>query len=273
MFCFVVVVAVCFFIFVLLQISTDDGLPGKICGQCSRQVRSVLEYRNKIESSAERLRNIFHRRMGHNVKREFDCDIKQEIHFMLEYTDPLQRPQHDDDNHGVGAALMDGALTAEERQAASSAVAESSKEFDFSDLSDVDSVGMGGDDDYFGIDDDGVAMGAGGDDDQKEDFEDGQSMADRRAESAVLNAAVRLDNGRLQCHLCDKSLADRKTLQHHIRRHTGKGLKRCPKCNKGFDKPNLLRKHMETHEIDHGSCDTCKWKFTWKGEKRVHGLV
>lgn len=60
-------------------------------------------------------------------------------------------------------------------------------------------------------------------------------------------------NGRFQCELCEKSLADRRTFLLHIRLHLGKNLKHCEVCNRGFAKQNHLDRHQATHAKDNTS--------------------
>lgn len=57
-------------------------------------------------------------------------------------------------------------------------------------------------------------------------------------------------DGRYQCKFCDKTLADRRTYRLHIRLHTGKNLKRCNICDRGFAKQSHLDSHLKTHAKD-----------------------
>lgn len=58
---------------------------------------------------------------------------------------------------------------------------------------------------------------------------------------------ARIANGRYACHLCEKTLVDANGLKLHIRLHTGKNLKRCEICDRGFSKHSHLMRHMVTH--------------------------
>lgn len=49
----------------------------------------------------------------------------------------------------------------------------------------------------------------------------------------VLNKAKQV-NGRYQCEMCEKTLADRRTFLLHTRLHLGKNLKHCDICGKAF---------------------------------------
>lgn len=62
----------------------------------------------------------------------------------------------------------------------------------------------------------------------------------------LVNRAKRI-NGRFQCELCEKTLADRRTFLLHTRLHLGKNLKHCEICGKGFAKKNHLDRHKKVH--------------------------
>lgn len=67
-------------------------------------------------------------------------------------------------------------------------------------------------------------------------------------EFLITNRAKRV-NGRYQCELCEKSLADRRTFLLHTRLHLGKNLKHCDICGRGFAKQNHLNRHLNTHSV------------------------
>lgn len=77
-------------------------------------------------------------------------------------------------------------------------------------------------------------------------------------------------DGRWLCEICNKSLADPKTLTLHVRLHLGKKLKRCSVCNKGFAKQNHLDQHMKRHVPKTYRCRDCEKVFTTKDERRQH---
>lgn len=80
-------------------------------------------------------------------------------------------------------------------------------------------------------------------------------------------------NGRLMCHICDKSLADKRTLKLHIRLHTGKNLKKCLTCGRGFAKQSHLSRHMQSHLKKEYACDYCDEKFDAHQVRRLHLLT
>lgn len=79
-------------------------------------------------------------------------------------------------------------------------------------------------------------------------------------------------NGRIQCKLCNKSLGDRRTFKLHMRLHTGKNLKRCPECNRGFSKKSHLQRHMKCHLLKVYACDYCDESFDTVHNRRLHLL-
>lgn len=62
----------------------------------------------------------------------------------------------------------------------------------------------------------------------------------------LVNRAKQI-NGRYQCELCEKTLADRRSFLLHTRLHLGKNLKHCNICGKGFAKKNHLDRHQKVH--------------------------
>lgn len=67
------------------------------------------------------------------------------------------------------------------------------------------------------------------------------------ADIEMVNRA-KLVNGRFQCELCEKSLADRRTFLLHTRLHLNYKLKHCSICGRGFAKQNHLSRHKKIHE-------------------------
>lgn len=95
-----------------------------------------------------------------------------------------------------------------------------------------------------------------------------QSQDEAAIEFNIQNA--RQPNGRYECHICQKSLADPKTLKLHIRLHTGQNLKHCPICQRGFAKKNHLTRHMASHEKKEYPCEQCAEVFDHFHERRLH---
>lgn len=80
------------------------------------------------------------------------------------------------------------------------------------------------------------------------------------------------DGTKLQCPLCDKEFKWDLSLKRHLAVHgssaaascTGKADVRpykCPKCNRGFDRKDVLKQHYQTHEDRKNQCEHCGIKF------------
>lgn len=80
-------------------------------------------------------------------------------------------------------------------------------------------------------------------------------------------------NGRLPCTMCDKSLANKKSFELHIRLHTGDKLKTCPTCSRGFSKLSHLHRHQKIHIKRTYDCDYCDESFDTPQERRLHMRV
>lgn len=97
------------------------------------------------------------------------------------------------------------------------------------------------DDDYDNYEDDGLIFesGTAEEDIQVDEVSKGEDFQ-------LVNNAKKV-NGRYQCELCEKTLADRRTFLLHIRLHLGKNLKHCEICGRGFAKQNHLDRHKAIH--------------------------
>lgn len=190
----------------------DDELPQSICSNCTVKVQDAFSYKKMCEESDGKLRAYLRARLdiGSKLLVQIDepndeCEIEK-IHISDLYS-------HDD--------LLD----------------ENQEDFDDDDDNFGSDTHGGGDD----IDDDGG--------NESSDFEDNSPDAsqtvryDRPAvtktqykmgeDFQVLNNAKQV-NGRYQCEMCDKTLADRRTFLLHTRLHLGKNLKHCDVCQKGI---------------------------------------
>lgn len=100
----------------------------------------------------------------------------------------------------------------------------------------------------------GVGVGSVGDDDEDE---------------RLVNSAEMV-NGRFNCTFCDKTLANRSTLKHHIRLHLKKKLKMCEFCGHGFAKNSHLERHVKTHFPKRPECKFCHATFDSVEEQKEH---
>lgn len=77
-------------------------------------------------------------------------------------------------------------------------------------------------------------------------------------------------NGRYECKLCNKTLANKTTLRLHLRLHAGKKLKKCLTCGHGFAKKSHLDRHLKTHLKANRECNFCHETFDSIGERKAH---
>lgn len=89
-------------------------------------------------------------------------------------------------------------------------------------------------------------------------------------EDLKIVARAQCVDGRWPCEFCKKTLADRKTLKHHVRLHLGKKLKLCPICGIGFSKQSHVEKHILRHGPEPYQCRDCEEVFATKEARRQH---
>lgn len=101
------------------------------------------------------------------------------------------------------------------------------------------------------------------DEDYYDEYDDG-------AEEEELASKCKEIDGRYACNMCDKSLADKRTLKLHLRLHTGKNLKECSTCGRGFAKKSHLDRHMMSHIKKEYKCEYCPEVFNNIQDRRHH---
>lgn len=223
----------------------DDDLPQNICTNCTVKVQEAFSYKKMCEENDEKLRAYLRSRIvcepqlfGETNEQHTSSPEIEKIHIsdlfvpddLLDEHDDLHDDDDDDDDFGNNTHDID----------------------------------YGSDTRNF--DDDGAADD---DDDDDDDYEDDEIQIKKRAKKTkttteqsegnvtrseyrmgedfqVLNNAKKI-NGRYQCEMCEKTLADRRTFLLHTRLHLGKNLKHCDICGKGFAKKNHLDRHLAVH--------------------------
>lgn len=105
--------------------------------------------------------------------------------------------------------------------------------------------------------------------DDDDDDDDGIEEDDELEELELASKCKEID-GRYSCHMCDKTLADKRTLKLHIRLHTGKNLKECSTCGRGFSKKSHLDRHMLSHIKKEYKCEYCPEIFDNIQDRRNH---
>ena len=76
-----------------------------------------------------------------------------------------------------------------------------------------------------------------------------------------------------QCHVCDKTFNKPSQLVRHMRVHTGERPYACLMCKKSFNQKNALQIHMKKHTGERPHvCPHCQYAFTQKGNLKTHIL-
>lgn len=107
-------------------------------------------------------------------------------------------------------------------------------------------------------------------DDNDPNYEPSPQEVEKESVKSAEDISSKQADGRFLCHICNRSLADPKTLRLHIRLHTGKNLKRCMLCDRGFSKQNHLTRHMRTHEKKVHQCPHCSKLFDDVQSRKSH---
>lgn len=213
----------------------------------------MLLYKQKIEASDLKLRNFVERKFGRcNIKDEIEfghCKIEPEVQL---FDEPQQHRKQQQSYHNLRKLTL------------------ASVDVDMNDVDDADQFAAYDDDNA--PNDDNSSVSSVDNNDDMHDLDYILEEKDYKKEEDE-DIKPKMINGRLQCHLCEKTLADRKTLKHHIRLHTGKNLKKCTICGRGFTKPNHLERHMRCHEKKEYKCEYCEEKFDTVKDRRLHLLT
>lgn len=219
-----------------LKIERNDGLPDKLCKECTEKAYQTYSFKATIEQSDSTLRSLF-KNQNDSIKKDpaFDdtsnylMGIKTEIAFVD--ADPF-----------IDDGDFDGSIDYAENTNVSNQQNES---YSSSNNNNNNTYPQNADE----------PKNPESETDDEDDGEDGSdenySLKVQREKLKKkfpeMPPAKNLENveyikdeeGKYVCQICNKKLVDKKGLNLHIRLHTGENLKRCHICNRGKIKKNL----------------------------------
>lgn len=203
-----------------LQISPNDGLPDKICKECSDRIYLYYNFKITIEQNDATLRHVLLKDQSDDRKDDSFEDnnssylmgVKTEIAFVD--ADPIVNPFIEDD--GDYDETIDYANTS-----SVSANQNDSINNNTQDMSDgeYDSDELQSDSDHIEL--------------ETKSPRDKLKIKDASPKIVENIDYVKDDEGKFVCKICNKKLVDKKGLTLHHRLHSGENLKRCHICNRG----------------------------------------
>lgn len=219
------------------QITHNDGLPQLICSECLFQVQQAFNYKQMCETSDTKLREFLHKNesvvetgpMSSGIHDAYDSIFVPEL--VISDFNGVDDPLDEDFDNDPANDFND---------------ADFQSAFD-----DLEAKS-------------GLAATNPSENNQITENDDADDDEDIR----IVRQAKKI-NGRYQCEMCEKTLADRKTFLLHVRLHLQKKLKRCVQCNRGFTKTNHLNRHMVVHSKSF-ACHHCLKVFETKQQRKDH---
>lgn len=209
-----------------MQIAQNDGLPDKLCKDCTEKAYLSYNFKVTLEQSDSTLRSVLFKSHS-EIKKDSAFDenntnylmgIKTEIAFVD--ADPFI----DDDGD------FDDAIDYAENSNASNQQNDSYNNNTYShDAGDGD-----GDDDDDPDSEDDLS-----DDNEDYDMKPPKDKVKKKLHQLMSPRIIenvdyiKDEEGKYVCQICNKKLVDKKGLNLHVRLHTGENLKRCNICNRG----------------------------------------
>ena len=100
----------------------------------------------------------------------------------------------------------------------------------------------------------------------------GIEVRDDSGQTEVVAQEASEDRERV-CHVCDKAFNKPSQLVRHMRVHTGERPFACLMCKKSFNQKNTLQIHMKKHTGERPHvCPHCQYAFSQKGNLKTHIL-
>lgn len=212
--------------FSLLQIQPGDGLPDRLCKECTDKAFNFYNFKITIENSDVTLRSVLFKTQA-DVKKDatsfegnntagYLMGIKTEIAFVdadpfidddgdfdetIDYAENSSTPHQQNDSYNNNSYPQD------------------TVEDDDDDAGDPDSEDSESDDNY----------------DMKPQKDKNKKKLHQLLSPRIVENVdyMKDEEGKYVCKICNKKLVDKKGLNLHVRLHTGENLKRCHICNRG----------------------------------------
>jgi hypothetical protein len=188
------------------KIQANDGLPDKICKECTEKAYLSYNFKATIEQSDATLRSLLFKEQN-DVKSDttnYLMGIKTEIAFVD--ADPFI------DDEGDFDESLDYA------ESSNTSIQQNDTYNNNSHSQDGENEDEAGDSEDDGSD------------------ENSEMNPPKKKLQQLISPNVdyvKDDEGKYVCQICNKKLVDKKGLNLHIRLHTGENLKRCHVCNRG----------------------------------------
>lgn len=206
-----------------LQVQQNDGLPEKICKECTEKAFVCYNFKVTIENSDATLRSVLFKNHSDGKKNtaafegnntaNYLLGIKTEIAFVD--ADPFI---DDDGDFDEAVDYADNASTPNQQNDSFNNNSYTQDTADDEDDDDPESEDLDSDENF----------------DLKPLKEKNKKKLRETSPRIVENVDyVKDDEGKYICKICNKKLVDKKGLNLHVRLHTGENLKRCSICNRG----------------------------------------
>lgn len=220
-----------------MQIENDDGMPDKLCKECTEKAFLAYNFKVTIEQNDSTLRSVLFKDQIENMKRDAVFDesnaylglgIKTEIAFVdadpfidddgdFDYVNATTENSTPSNHHHQQQQQIDNNNSYEQCDEEEILQSESN-ECEEEEIEEIE-------------EENGEEIEEGFD----ESLNEMQQSKDKiKKKTAVENVDyIKDEDGKFICQICNKKLADKKGLNLHLRLHTGKNLKRCNICNRG----------------------------------------
>lgn len=206
---------------IFLQISQNDGLPDKICKECTEKAYLSYNFKASIEQSDATLRSVLFKNHS-DLKKDSSIFGENNTNYLMGIKTEIAFVDADPfiDDDGDFDASIDYA--------------------DSSNTSNQNNDSYNNNNSYPQDPPDEPGEVDSEDDDSDENLEmkppkDNTKRKLTNPSPKILENVdyIKDDDGKYCCQICNKKLVDKKGLNLHVRLHTGENLKRCHVCNRG----------------------------------------